>query len=51
MSKWTQRDTEEETEVSRKEASEAWHTARDQAAEEGGWGVPEDRHDEEDGED
>lgn len=32
----------------RDQSSEAWHDARNDAAEEGGWGVPKDRHDRDD---
>jgi hypothetical protein len=37
-------DASKDTGDSTSKVSEAWHDARDDAAEEGGWGVPEDRH-------
>ena len=44
MGKWTDKDTARETNSTMKEVKEASHQARDDAAKEGGWGVPEDRH-------
>lgn len=44
VGKYTQKDAKKETDATTKEAKSAWHTARDDAAKEGGWGVPEDRH-------
>jgi len=41
---FTVEDAAKETDTSTSKVSEAWHDARDDAAEEGGWGVPEDRH-------
>jgi hypothetical protein len=32
------------TDSTPKEVTEAWHAARDDAAREGGWGVPKNRH-------
>lgn len=40
-------DAAKDTGVSSSEVSKNWHKARDDAAEEGGWGVPKDRHKEE----
>ena len=37
-------DAAKETGSSVKDTSAAWHQARDDAAKEGGWGVPADRH-------
>lgn len=37
-------DAARDTDTSTSKVSEAWHDARDAAAEEGGWGVPPDRH-------
>lgn len=37
-------DAARDTDSSSSKVSEAWHDARDDAAEEGGWGVPKDRH-------
>jgi hypothetical protein len=37
-------DASKDTGDSASKVSEAWHDARDKAAEEGGWGVPKDRH-------
>jgi len=45
MGKYTNRDVARETESSRREVSAAHHQAKDDAAKEGGWGVPENRHD------
>lgn len=39
-------DAAKDTGRSTSEVSRAWHTARDDAAKEGGWGVPDNRHDE-----
>jgi hypothetical protein len=44
-SKWTEKDTSRETGDSIREVNRAWHEARNQAAKEGGWNVPENRHD------
>jgi len=44
MSKWTEKDTARETNSSIKEVKKSFHQARNDAAKEGGWGVPEDRH-------
>jgi len=46
MTEYTKKDAQQETDSSRRETSAAWHAARDDAAEEGGWGVPADRHNE-----
>jgi hypothetical protein len=48
--KWTEKDTSKETGESIKEVKKAWHEARNQAAKEGGWNVPKNRHDKEDDE-
>ncbi len=48
MSRYNKEDAAKDTNASIKEVSEAWHQARDDAAEEKGWGVPEDRHHESD---
>lgn len=37
-------DASKDTGDSTGKVSEAWHDARNKAAEEGGWGVPKDRH-------
>ena len=37
-------DAARDTDSSTGKVSEAWHQARDDAAKEGGWGVPADRH-------
>ena len=37
-------DAARDTDSSTSQVAEAWHAARDDAAEEGGWGVPADRH-------
>lgn len=47
--KYTEKDAAEDTGASNKEVAEAWHEARDHAAEEKGWGVPEDRHGDDEG--
>ena len=39
-------DAGKDTDTSTSKVSQAWHDARDHAAEEGGWGVPTDRHNE-----
>jgi len=44
MSKYTKKDAARDTGTSVKKVSQAWHDARDDAAKEGGWGVPRDRH-------
>jgi len=41
---YSQEDARRDTGASRKDVSRAWHDARDDAAEEGGWRVPKDRH-------
>ena len=41
-------DAAKDTDTSTGKTSEAWHDARDDAAKEGGWGVPSDRHDKSD---
>ena len=41
---YTKEDAAKESKSSPKEVSEAWHGARDDAAKEGGWGVPSERH-------
>lgn len=46
--KYTEKDAAKDTRVSIKEVNEAWHSARDDAAEDGKWGVPEDRHEDKD---
>jgi len=48
MSQQTKKDTARESGNSIKEVSRAWHDARDDAAKEGNWNVPEDRHDKSD---
>ncbi len=42
---YSKSDAAKDTDSSTSKVSEAWHTARDDAAKEGGWGVPADRHD------
>jgi len=37
-------DAAKDTSSSTSKVSEAWHQAREDAAKEGGWGVPADRH-------
>lgn len=37
-------DAAKDTDSSTRDVSSAWHDARDDAAKEGGWGVPADRH-------
>lgn len=44
MSGYTKKDAAKDCDTSVKEVSKAHHQARDDAAKEGGWGVPEDRH-------
>ena len=44
MSKVTEQSTSKETGDSIKDVNRAWHDARDDAAKEGGHGVPADRH-------
>ena len=41
---YTKKDAAKDTEAGGKETARAWHKAKDDAAEEGGWGVPKDRH-------
>ena len=48
MGKYTEKDAAKDTDSSVKEVKESWHQARDDAAEEGGHGVPEDRHGDDD---
>lgn len=45
MSQQTKKDTARESGDSVKDVSRAWHDARDDAAKDGNWSVPEDRHD------
>jgi len=45
MPRYGKEDAAKDTDTSTSKASEAWHDARDDAAKEGGWGVPSDRHD------
>jgi len=47
--KWTEKDTARETGDSMKKVSEAFHTARNDAAEAKDQGVPENRHGDNDG--
>lgn len=47
--KYTEKDAARETNSSNKDAKSAWHDARDDAAKEGGWNVPSDRHGDGDG--
>lgn len=42
--KYTEKDAAKDTGSSGKEVSRAWHEARNDAAREGGHGVPENRH-------
>lgn len=42
---YSKSDAARDTGDSTSKVSESWHKARDDAAEEGGWGVPKDRHD------
>jgi len=44
MGGYGKKDAAQDTDSSTKDVSRAWHDARDDAAEEGGWGVPADRH-------
>jgi len=44
MSQYTKKDAGKDTGSTVKEVSRAWHEAKNDAAKEGGWGVPEDRH-------
>ena len=44
MSGYTKKDAAKDTESTVKEVSRAHHQARNDAAKEGGWGVPKDRH-------
>ena len=44
MSKYTVKDAAKDTGSSAKQASKAWHDARNAAAKEGGHGVPAGRH-------
>lgn len=48
MSQQTKKDTARESGDSVKDVTRAWHDARDDAAKDGDWGVPEDRHDKDD---
>lgn len=41
---YDKKDAAEDTNSSTKEVSKAWHQARDDAAEEKGWRVPQNRH-------
>lgn len=43
--KYTENDAAKDTSTSPAKVNEAWHDARDDAAKEGGWNVPTDRHD------
>jgi hypothetical protein len=43
-SKYTKNDAAKDTKSSPKQVSEAWHQARDDAAKDGNWGVPANRH-------
>lgn len=49
--KYSQDEAAEDTESPDEETTQAWHDARDDAAKEGGWGVPADRHDSDDQDD
>lgn len=49
--KYSQDEAAEDTESPDEETTQAWHDARDDAAKEGGWGVPADRHDSDDEDD
>ena len=44
MAGYTKGDAGRDTGASTGKVSQAWHQARDDAAKEGGWGVPKDRH-------
>ena len=44
MSGYTEKDAAKETGASNKEVNNAWHTARDDAAKDGGWGIPKELH-------
>lgn len=44
MSKYTEKDAAKDTGTSVKEVSSNWHKAKDDAAGEPGWKVPQDRH-------
>lgn len=44
MTDYTKKDAAKDTGSTPKEVSGAWHKAKDDAAKEGGWNVPEDRH-------
>jgi len=44
MGKHNEKDTGRDTGSSQKEVRESFHDARNDAAEEGDWGVPPDRH-------
>lgn len=44
MGGYDKKDAAKDTDSSTKEVSKAWHEARNDAAKEGGHGVPEDRH-------
>jgi hypothetical protein len=41
---YTEKDAAKDTDSTEKEVNKTWHQARDDAAEDGKWGVPEDRH-------
>ena len=43
-SPYNEKDAAKETNVSVKEVSKTWHEARNDAAKEGNWGVPANRH-------
>ena len=42
--KYTEKDAAKDTNASKNDVKSAWHDARDDAAKEGGWNVPSDRH-------
>lgn len=44
MSQYDKKDAARDTDSSSKDVSHAWHDARDDAAKDGGHGVPHDRH-------
>lgn len=44
MGGYNEKDAARDTDSLTSKVSEAWHSARDDAAKEGGWGVPADRH-------
>lgn len=45
---YDKKDAAKDTNTTPKEVSKAWHQARDDAAREGKWGVPENRHEKSD---